>query len=82
MTAVPRISRRSRYRLVSSFSTASCPRRPLCIWLKRGPVCVYLPSLDLAVCMDVERNPGQVYSSSQMSPVVDVNVNSYFHAFS
>ena len=34
------------------------PSRPIAIWNKRGLVCLLLPSTDLAICVDVERNPG------------------------
>ena len=33
-------------------------RRPIPLWQKHGYVCYLLPSFDLAICKDVERNPG------------------------
>ena len=34
------------------------PSRPIAIWNKRGFVCLLLPSTDLTIFVDVERNPG------------------------
>ena len=34
------------------------PSRPIVSWNKRGLVCLFLPSSDLTICDDVERNPG------------------------
>ena len=39
----------------------AAPTRPIGVWLKRGHNCIYLlDSRDIAICMDVECNPGPV----------------------
>lgn len=43
------------FRRLSSFGFR---RRPISSWQKHGYVCFLLPSFDLAICQDVERNPG------------------------
>ena len=39
------------------------PRRPIVSWSKRGFVCFFLPSSDLTIFVDVERNPGPCCST-------------------
>lgn len=53
------------FRRLSSFGFR---RRPISSWQKHGYVCFLLPSFDLAICQDVERNPGPLAHRSTGRP--------------
>ncbi|PFX29714.1 putative RNA-directed DNA polymerase from transposon X-element [Stylophora pistillata] len=55
------------FRRLSSFGLR---RRPISSWHKHGYVCFLLPSLDLTICQDVERNPGPLthHSTGRANP--------------
>ena len=51
------------------------PSRPIAIWSKRGFRCLLLPSTDLTIFVDVERNPGPC--CSLLNNTTDSTTSSY-----
>ena len=57
-------------RCFSCYNGRSCfiPHRPITTRNKHGCTCLLLPSRDLTICMDIERNPGPPCSLLDVHP--------------